>query len=407
MDWRSAQFAAGAFAVMSFGAVATAELPIEPTPAVKSLPSDYPPGYVFLIDGNFFGIEAGKVVIVDVADETDHYKGSLGLAQFGFFAESKTRPELYAVETFYSRGQRGARTDVLTIYDKASLKAVGEIVLPGGKRAQTLPEKGAFQLSPDERYAYIFNFTPASSVTVVDLVNRKIVGDVDIPGCVHAYPLGGGGFASLCGNGGVVSTMLDANGKRVGQEMSEPFNDIDNEPMFTRPAMIGGVGYFPTYSGKIQEIDFSGAKAVPGDLWPIEANAESAAPEPKKGFLKKITGIGKKASTGKRLPSGWQLMSSDDAGRLYIVMRATETIDDHDTGGDEVWVVDPKTHKVEKKLKLRAESMAVEVTGGDDPYLVALNPDMSIDVLKASNGEFVRRIGGGAVMTAFAIDASK
>ncbi len=383
---------------------ALAELPVEPTPAVKTLPPEYPDSFVFIVDGNFWGIESGKVVIADVGDETQHHRGSLGAAQFGYFAAATTRPELYVVETFYARGNRGERTDVLTIYDKSTLKDIGEIILPGGKRAQTLTERGAFQLSKDERFAYVFNFTPASSVTVVDLVKRRIVGDVDIPGCVQAFAIKNG-FASLCGNGAIVSTKLDANGKPAGQMMSAPFQDIDNAPMFTRPAVIDGVGYFPTYDGRIQPIDFNGEEAVVGEAWPIVA-AEKAPG--KKSWIDRIPGFGKKnKSDGKRLPSGWQLMSSDDAGRLYALMRQTETIDDHDFGGDEVWVIDPKGRKVLKRLKLRGDSQLIEVTGGADPYLVALNMDMSFDVLKASNGEFVRRIGGQIAMSPFAIIANK
>jgi len=101
------------------------------------------------------------------------------------------------------------------------------------------------------------------------------------------------------------------------------------------------------------------------------------------------------------------LMTSDDAGHLYVLMRRTETIDDHDTGGDEVFVIDPKSRNIVNKIRLRGESQLIEVTGGADPYLVALNLDMSLDVLKASNGEFVRRIGGQIVMSPFAIVANK
>lgn len=383
---------------------ALAELPVEPTPVVKTLPSDYPDSFVFIVDGNFWGIESGKVVIANVGDETQHHRGSVGAAQFGYFAAAKTRPELYVVETFYARGHRGERTDVMTVYDRPTLKEIGEIVLPGGKRAQTLTERGAFQLSTDERFAYVFNFTPASSVTVVDLVKRRIVGDVDIPGCVHAFAIKSG-FASLCGNGGVASTKLDANGKQIGQTMSAPFTDIDNDPMFTRPAIVGGVAYFPTYRGKIQEIDFSGEEAVVGEAWPIPAAEQAPA---KKSWLDRIPGFGKKEkSGGEWLPSGWQLMASDDAGRLYVLMRQTETIDDHDSGGGEVWVIDPKERKVLNRLKLRGDSQLIEVTGGADPYLVALNMDMSLDVLKAGNGEFVRRIGGQIAMSPFAIIADK
>ncbi|MEK7266499.1 MAG: amine dehydrogenase large subunit [Pseudomonadota bacterium] len=400
-------FALAAFVSTAAVSVAVAELPVEPTPMVRSLPSDYPDSFVFLVDGNFWGMESGKVVIADVGSETDNHRGAIGAAQFGFFAAAKTRPELYVVETFYSRGHRGERTDVLTIYDKSSLMQIGEVVLPGGKRMQSLTEKGDFQLSADERYAYVFNFTPASSVTIVDLVKRKIVGDVDTPGCNLAFALKAGGFASLCGNGGVVSTKLDANGKVTGQTMSAPFQDIDKAPMFTRPAIVDGVGYFPTYDGRIQPIDFNGAEAVVGEAWPIVAVQTDAAPK-KKSWRDRIPGFGKSDHAGgATLPSGWQLMSSDDAGRLYVLMRRNATFNDHDTGGDEVWVIDPKSRDVVNKIKLRGESQLIEVTGGADPYLVALNLDMSLDVLKASNGQFVRRIGGQMTMSPFAMIAYK
>lgn len=395
-----------AIAGASLFSTAQAELPVEPTPSVETLPAEYPDGFVFVVDGNFWGIESGKVVVADVGHATKHHRGAVGAAQFGNFAAAQTRAELYVVETFYERGHRGARTDVLTIYDKATLNQIGEIALPGGKRAQTLTERGTFQLSADERFAFVFNFTPASSVTVVDLEKRRVVSDVDIPGCTHAFALKAGGFASLCGNGAVVSTKLDANGKQVGQSMSAPFNDIDNEPMFTRPAVIDGVGYFPTYHGKIQEIDFNGAEAVPGDAWPIE-DIVAEAPR-KKSWRDRIPGMSRKGvATGQWLPSGWQLMTSDDAGRIYVLMRQTETIDDHDTGGNQVWVIDPKSRKVLNKIDLRSDGMLIEVTAGADPYLVALNLDMSLDVLKANSGEFVRRIGGQIAMSPFAIIADK
>lgn len=392
-----------AWAALTAGAAA--ELPVEPTPAVGVLPAQYPSSYVFLVDPNFFGMESGKVVIADVGAAVDHHKGAIGAAQFGLFTAARTRPELYVVDTFYSRGHRGERTDVLTIYDKATLNPTGEIILPGGKRGQTLTEAGAFQLSADERFAFVYNFTPAASVTVVDLVRRRIASEIDIPGCVHAFALKGGGFASLCGHGGVASTRLDATGKFVAQTMSAPFNDIDKDPMFTRPAVIDGVAYFPTYAGKIQPVDLNGPEAVAGEAWTIPAPPAEAK---KKGWRDRVPGLSKKqAGAGTRLPSGWQLISRDDAGRLYVTMRATETIDDHDTGGDEVWVIDPASKALVNRLKLRAEASIIEVTAGDDPYLVAARPDFSFDVYKANSGAWVRRIGGQIVMTPFAAIAAR
>ncbi|MBI1366478.1 MAG: amine dehydrogenase [Alphaproteobacteria bacterium] len=374
-----------------------AQLPIEPTPNVNSLPEQYPKDWIFIVDPNFFAMEGGKVVIADIGASVRHEKGLLSLAQFGFFAQAKTRPELYTVETFYSRGSRGVRTDVLTIYDKSSLREIGEIVLPGAKRAQILTESGAFQLSADEKFAYVFNFTPAASVTVVDLVNRRIVGDIDIPGCTDAYPLGGGGFASFCGNGAVATTHLDAQGKLISQSMSEPFQNIDEDPIFTRPTIIDGVGYFPSYGGRIQPIDFNGAEAVPGEAWTIEPPKKKRA-----GPFGLFKSKGGKSARGKWLPSGWQLEASDKDGLLYILMRKNATPDDHDTGAKEVWVIDPKTHETIRRIKLKEESALIEVTKGDTPYLAAFRLDGSFDVFDAQSGKWLRRIGGQMVITPFA-----
>ena len=114
---------------------AKAELSPEPIPNVAVLPSDYPDNWIFAHDVNFASLLTGQVVVLDIAADTKEYKGSLDASQFGTFIQSAKRDELYVGETFYSRGTRGDRTDVVTIYDKATLKRIDEIVLPGGKRA--------------------------------------------------------------------------------------------------------------------------------------------------------------------------------------------------------------------------------------------------------------------------------
>ena len=48
----------------------------------------------------------------------------------GQFYQAKSRPEMYIAETFYSRGTRGDRTDVITIVDKTSFSQVGEVIIP-------------------------------------------------------------------------------------------------------------------------------------------------------------------------------------------------------------------------------------------------------------------------------------
>ena len=92
-----------------------AELSPEPIPNVEILPKDYPDSWIFAHDANFASLLTGQLVILDVAADTKEYKGSLDASQFGTFIQSATREELYVGETFYSRGTRGDRTDVVTI----------------------------------------------------------------------------------------------------------------------------------------------------------------------------------------------------------------------------------------------------------------------------------------------------
>jgi methylamine dehydrogenase heavy chain len=100
------------------------------------------------------------------------------------------------------------------------MNAAGEIVLPGAKRALMTAMEGMFAFTDDQRMALVFNFTPAASVTVVDLVKRQLLGEIDIPGCSLVYPSGARGFSTLCSSGTLLSIKLDANGQVAASSRS-------------------------------------------------------------------------------------------------------------------------------------------------------------------------------------------
>jgi len=128
---------------------------------------------------------------------------------------------MYVAETFRARGTRGERTDVLTIYDKRTLAPIGEVVIPP-KRASEMPLHYNLQLLDNESLALVYNFTPATSVSVVDLVNREFLTEIPIPGCSLVYPMGGRAFASLCADGSILSVTLD-------------FSNLSGQCRFNRP----------------------------------------------------------------------------------------------------------------------------------------------------------------------------
>jgi methylamine dehydrogenase heavy chain len=360
-------------------------LPIEPTPAIATLPKTYPSTWIFAHDFNFDSIIDGRVAVIDVGSDVKNLKGQIRAAQFANMVQGDRRGELYVAETFYSRMTRGERTDVLTIYDPATLRQTGEVVLPA-KRYQVVTEPNAFQLTGDETRALVFNFTPAASVTVVDLVGRKVLNEITLPGCSLVYPFGRQDFFTLCANGGLSAFRLDERGAVAVRKDVEPFNDIDHDAMFMIPARVGDTYYFATFGGHVRPIAGAGdeAKVLPAfSLLDARDEAEHWR------------------------PAGWQILTADDAGRLYVLMQKGAVEGSHKDGGTRVSIVDPQSHARLGDITLRVQSASIEVTHGEEPLLVAATVTGELDVYDVKTGKLLRTLGGNIVRSATALKAAR
>lgn len=376
-------FVAGAVAICWAGAV-SAVLPSEPQPRSEVLDPNYPTSWIYADDINFYSILDGKVVVLDVAAQSRNYKGAIPAGQFASFIASSKRPELYVAETYYSKRVRGKRNDVVTVYDKATLSPLAEIPLPGGKRGQIVTLKNTLQLLNDQNWLLVYNFTPATSVTVVDVAARKVIGTVPIAGCSLIYPSGKRQFFSLCGDGSMLVTDLDEKGAVSTQVRTKPFFDPDKDPIFTKAAYIGHRYYFPSFHGQVQPIDVSGANPKILATWSL-VSAKDKADEWR--------------------PGGWQLITQDKAGRMYVLMHDHGYNGSHKNGGSEVWVFDPKTGKRVQRLKLKNWGISMEATMEDKPHLVVTNSDFNMDVYDARGGTWERMIGDHAATTPFVLHA--
>jgi methylamine dehydrogenase heavy chain len=98
------------------------------------------------------------------------------------------REETYYIESFYSRGVRGKREDVLTVVDMKDLSPKAEIDIPD--KAAALWFRHHIGLLGDKRHLLIFNMTPAQSLSVVDVVDREFDGEISTPGCAIIMPTG-------------------------------------------------------------------------------------------------------------------------------------------------------------------------------------------------------------------------
>src|SRR5437762_10255229 len=88
---------------------------------------------------------------------------SSGTAGVGFVIAPLFSPdhrEIYLAETYYARGVRGKRTDVVTVYDAATLQPLGDEIEIPAERAEYFPGTAANALSDDGRFMAVFNLTP-------------------------------------------------------------------------------------------------------------------------------------------------------------------------------------------------------------------------------------------------------
>jgi methylamine dehydrogenase heavy chain len=318
-------------------------LPAETIPKVETLPAKYPTGWSFL---NYAG---DRIELRNVGSDTREVKAQLQAHDSATVLVPDKRPELYVADTVWSRGARGTRTDFITIYDTQTLNAVGEIVLPGAKRALITAMEGLTAFTDDQRMALVFNFTPASSVTVVDLIKRQVLGDVDIPGCSLVYPSGTRGFSTLCSSGTMLTVRLDPNGAVIGRSETKAFNPLDTDPLFTASTVVGGVRYFPSMHGRIQPIDMRADEAKILADWPLVAAADEAE---------------------HWRPSGWQIVAGDEQKLLYVLMQPQAHEGTHKDPATEVWVFNTANKTRVKRLRLVRPGSSISLTHGADQLLL-------------------------------------
>ena len=363
--------------------VNAANLPVETIPSSQTLPAEYPATWVFAHDFNFNSLLDGKVIIVDVAAENRNFKGIVGASGFASFQHSKARSELYSAQSFYSRGTYGERTDVVVITDPASLKPIGEIIIPT-KRLQVVTQVNSFQLADDDRMGLVMNFTPAASVTVLDMPGRKVLGEVAVPGCNFIFPTGKRGFSTLCGDGSLATYALSEKGEVTSSSRSKAFIDIDNDPLFVKNAVIAGITYFPSFHSRIQPVDFRSEEPRVLDDWnmvPAELQNENWR------------------------PSGWQVIAGNEE-ELFVLMQSGGKEGSHKDGGTEVWVFQPESGTLQRRIKLGTPGISIAVTRSEPSYLVVTNAEMLLDVYDAASGKLLRSISTGTSATPMVVQAN-
>ena len=194
----------------------------------------------------------------------------LGMLSTGYSFNALNIPghyrEVYSAETYYARTTRGERTDVVSIYDPSRLAPIAEIEIPA-KRASTLPRRADSALTDDDRFMAVFNLTPAASLSIVDVAQRRFAGEVMIPGCAMAYAAGDRRFFALCSDGSLLLIDLTEEGTQAAAHKSGPFFNALEDPILETGVRAGNTWYFMSVLGKVYPVQISTGGPVFADTW--------------------------------------------------------------------------------------------------------------------------------------------
>ena len=326
--------------------------------------------------------------LVDVTE--DHFLGLIGAAQTRRSAAIELSPDgssLFLVETFYSRGNRGERTDTVTIFDTHTLGVSGEVVIPP-KRALLLVVAGTLALTDNGRYLGVFNLTPATSISVVDIDNREFVGEISTPGCSLVFSAGELRFLMICANGDLLTVTLDENGGEVSKERTARVFDPDIDPLREADVRYGNEWLFVSFDGMLHSVDVSGAMPQVGESWSLLSAGDR--------------------EQNWRIAGRQPLAVHQQSGRLYVLARQDdEPLDDPaDWDGTEIWSFDLASRQRLQRLEARPASADaggagatlgstsgdgasnILVTQGEEPLLVSA-AGTGVSVRDAFTGEYL------------------
>ncbi|WP_157218031.1 amine dehydrogenase large subunit [Flavisphingomonas formosensis] len=334
------------------------------------LKDQFQPHWVWVNDVSFTRMADGRAYLLDA--DSGQFLGMVsgGLAH-GSLLLAPDGKSVAVPATFYSRGSRGERTDVVTFYDAKTLAPGEEVVIPP-KRFQSLPFLSAMPLTDDGRFALIYNFTPEQSVTVVDVAQHKLVGEYPTAGCGLVYPTGDRSFFMQCADGSLQGAAIGEGGAvTLGSGSPKLFEDKD--PATEKPVRVSARQWlFFTFSSQAVLVDASGKAPAAKARWSLLGPDDA----------------------------GWRLGGLQPAayhapsGRLYVLMHQGGP-STHKDPGTEIWVFDVTARKRIARYRLDRPATSVAISGDPHPLLYTiLFGARDLAILDPDTGRKLRAVDG-------------
>jgi len=267
-------------------------------------------------------------------------------------------------------------------------------------------------LSDDGRFLAVFNLNPSTSLSIVDVVERRFIGEIGTPGCSLVYPSGPRRFAMLCSDGALLTVGLDVSGRLESRHRSEPFFDPQQDPVTEKAVRWRDTWLFVSFDGFVHPVDVSGAepvfeprwsllsKADRRDDWRIGGNRHLAIHAPSGRFYSLVH----QGGTGTHKDGGKKIFVYDLATRERVQQIDLRSVGLTYSGipvvFGQTWIW-PFNRIYDGLLGMAGDALGVEeisVTQDDAPLLVtSASYGGLVAVYDAQSGEFIRRVTTGNI----------
>jgi methylamine dehydrogenase heavy chain len=371
LEWITRAFAT---AVLTASPIVGLAAPPLPTEAAGVTQLSWPPSqhWVWVNDIAFFNMPDGRATLVD--GDTGKMLGMLSTG-FGFngLVIAKHGGLIYSLESYYSRGTRGVRTDIVVLYDPRRLVPVAEIGIPP-ERAAIVPMRSEAALTDDGRFLLVYDFTPAQSVTVVDTRSRKFVGEIGTAGCGLIYPTGARTFFSICADGALLSVTLDDAGHAARLARTPRLFDPEKDPIAEEAVRSGNTWWFTSFQGWVYPIRSTSHEIRLGERWSLFTPAERA----------------QHWRTG-----GLQYLALyRRAGELYAIVHKGD-LATHKDPGKAVWIYDLASRTRVRQIALLQEASSILLSQDAAPLLFTCSfGSNALQVYDARTGRYLRTASG-------------
>ena len=294
-----------------------------------------------------------------IFDATDgEMKGLLSLTNYTPAVQPYApRKEIYAAESYFSRGVHGDRTDVVTVYDFDNLSPVAEIEIPN--KIAGLSLRAHIGLTANGRYLAVFNMTPGQSISIIDVVDRTFVQEISTAGCAMIMPTNDNDFLNICGDGTLQLIQLDADGFEANRVRTESFFSLDEAPVYDRPVATRDGWLLISHLGKAYNVSTEGANISISEPWSLLTDEQVEE---------------------KWRPGGHQLYTvHKELGLLYLLMHKGGEYTHHEAG-TEIWLIDIAQQRRLASIKLEDAAENIMVTQESEPKLIVASTGGSLSI---------------------------